>query len=219
MTVTMTADEFSKSGLFDDSRRLPFTDDMILAIDKDLKWETRRPIKYNSMGKRCKCPYGEVGTLLLVTGSHVFLDFDRRLKTELYSHNYNGEGLTTLYRCDYINEISKNWFGCPIIENRDWRPPMFMPKWAPNRYLISRAVEQTVLTDITDDQTIAEGVEVLNRGDGQQAQYTFHGSNKIYPSAVQAFEHGWNSIHGERGLYFHKGPEVWRIVFERLVIE
>lgn len=216
MTIKKTVKEFRESGLIENARRLPFTDNMIVAIDKDLKFETRRPMKYKYDGGRGKCPYGkEAGTLLLVTGVHVFLNQERKIITELHSENSEGQGLSTLYRADCKNN---EWSQQPRILKRNWRNAMYMPKWAPTRYLISRFVEPAILTDITEEQAIAEGVEVLDRGDRPPA-YTFYGSNHVYQSAVEAFEHGWNSIHGDRGLYFHTGPEVWRIGFERLVVE
>lgn len=215
MTIKMTVKEFQDSGLFCTAKRIPFIDGMIMAIDKEIKWETRRPMKYKSSGKRAKCLYGDAGTLLLITGSHVFLDQNRKVVTELHNENSDGTGLTTLYRADWPQ---KEWTQQPRIIRSNWRNAMFMPKWAPTKYLISRIVEPVILTDLTEEQAKAEGVEELPRGEGQSPVFSFYGSGKTFPTAVEAFEYGWDSIHGARGLYFRTGPEVWRIVFERLVV-
>ena len=93
---------------------------------------------------------------------------------------------------------------------------MYMPKWSPTRYLISRIVEPAMLWDITEAQALAEGVEEVSSG---ATKFMFPGTKVLFDTAVGAFRHGWNSIHGCRGLYFNTNPEVWRIVVERLVID
>jgi hypothetical protein len=213
MTVTMTAQQLRDSGLLESSRRIPFTDVMIEATDKGLKTETRRPMKYRYDGSRGKCRYGDKpGTLLLVTGAHVFLNSEGRLETR---GRYITEGMIPIYRVDWVK---KEWPDMPMVARCNWRRPMFMPKWAPTRYLISRIIEPSILSDITEEQAIAEGVEVIERGDGRESEYTWLRRGQIFKTAVEAFEYGWNLIHGSRGLYFNKKTEVWRIGFERLVV-
>jgi len=178
--------------------RMPFTDDMILALDDGLKVETRRPAKYKTSGELAKCPYGQRGDLILITGAHIFLAKDGTIATERKDRN------RLVYRVDWTGEI----------EVPEWRPPMFLPKDSVNRVVMNDGVSLVKLCDITEEQAITEGIRKVRKGVGGAAEpfFTWDPRSKIFfTTARAAFEDLWNNIYGERGLFFGTNPDVWRI--------
>jgi hypothetical protein len=186
--------------LIESARRIPCTDAMIRAIDDDRKTETRRPVKFLANGSPAKCLYGEPGDLLLVTGSHILVDASGQVAKTKEARR------RAIYRAD--------WKGEPAVEDDDWRPPMFMPKWSPTRLLRNTGREIVRLCDITEEQAIAEGIRQVERKGG--TFYIWNDSQAPFLRAVDAFEDLWNNIHKERGLLFGHNPMVWRIQFEKL---
>ncbi len=188
--------------LIENARRIPFEDNMIRAIDSGIKTVTRRPVKINKNGEPAKCMYGAPGDLMLITGSHILVDKDGELIEENKEDRHHA-----IYRVDYD--------GTPEVEG--WRPPMFMPKWAPTR--IVRCVERSVenLCEIDGADAMAEGIKRYPENDGSAV---FHWDEEalrkgeIFTGAVEAYVALWNEIHEERGLLFSTNPLVWRFEFE-----
>lgn len=205
--------QFSKE-FFDSARRIPFTDAMIRSIDAGDKTETRRPVKYGADGRPAKCLYGDPGDLLLATGSHIFLGPDGQVCGS------KDRGARALYRVD--------WNGEP--EAKEWRPPMFFPKWAPTRFLKSISVDMVNLCDITEEQALAEGIIASRIGVGDSTpgkvnipeaiKTVYHWepwpTENVFGTAFAAFRALWDSIHEDRGLLFDTNPTVWRIQFRRI---
>lgn len=189
--------------LIKDARRIPFSDEMIISADYGVKTETRRPIRFKNDGTPPVCSYGQKGTLLLVTGFHIFIGPDGM------RCDSRDKGAVPLYRVD--------WDGCPKIEG--WRSPMFMPKWSPTRFLMNEGVERVKLCDITEEQAVAEGIRTKKIGVGGAAQSVFYwNEHASFKTAVDAFENLWDSIYGERGIFFKTNPDVWRIQFRKIDI-
>ncbi len=186
--------------ILQNARRIPFTDDMLRLVDTGMKTETRRPVRYLLNGKRAKCMYGRAGGLLLATGSHIFVDEHNR---ECDSRDPKAK---VLYQVD--------WKGKPEVE--EWRPPMFLPKRACNRFLSAELIKETNLCDITEEQAIAEGISVKTIEVDRQSRLLYYwksNQNEYFPTAVEAFRSLWDTIHTSRGLWFDQNPRVWRIKF------
>ena len=190
---------------FEKARRIPFTDEMLRAIDEGRKTETRRPIRLMRDGQPAKCIYGDRGDLLLATGWHVFLDAEGNVCEDKARRD------RILYRVD--------WTGDPQVD--EWRPPMFLPKdWA-NRYLANLGTEKEKLRSITEQQAIAEGImetSTVIKGFKHHV-YRWEESGTNYGCAVAAFRSLWDSIHEERGLLFDTNPDVWRVKFKKLEVK
>lgn len=77
-----------------------------------------------------------------------------------------------------------------------WRPSIHMPRWACRLELEIKAVRVERLSDITEDECIAEGC--IDKGD----------------SAGDEFAKLWESINGKRGYGWKEDPWVWVIEFE-----
>ena len=183
--------------LLENARRIPCTDNMILAIDAGLKTVTRRPVKYTASGSLAKCLYGEPGDLLLVTGAHIFVDKHGQVATERKDRD------RVIYRVD--------WDGEPAVEDDAWRPPMFFPKWAPTRVLRNIGTAVVKLCDISPPEALAEGIRKHRIGVGGSAEVLYHWreeSREFFKTPVDAFVDLWNNIHEERGLLFSSNPEV-----------
>lgn len=76
-----------------------------------------------------------------------------------------------------------------------WRYPIHMPRWASRLTLIVTDVQVQRLQEISEDDARAEGV----LPDGFEG-YRGHEGTIGYPTAIWAFRHIWNSIHG---------PDAW----------
>ncbi|MCP4568998.1 MAG: hypothetical protein GY841_15600 [FCB group bacterium] len=166
-------------------------------------------MKYNAAGKLQKCRYGKPGDYLLITGAHILVDSDGN-NTE---PDRKGDRSHAIYRADYEGDAS----------SIEWRPPMFMPKWIPNRVVRNVGVFVEHLHDITERQSIAEGILDFwgYKNEGQESPIIIGHhwdknatKEKFFSSALSAYEDLWNKIYKDRGLFFNTNPEVWRIKFE-----
>jgi len=94
----------------------------------------------------------------------------------------------------------------PDIEE-NWRPSIFMPRWASRINLLVKDIRVERVREISDDDCRAEGV----RGD-------------YYPEITQDeprsrrcyFMELWDSINAKRGHGFETNPWVWVVEFERI---
>jgi len=100
------------------------------------------------------------------------------------------------YRADSANDNA----GCI------WRSPIHMPRWASRITLEITGVRVEQLQDISDEDALAEGVNV---------HPDFHGKarDSIY-SPIQAFRDLWESIHGPGA--WEANPWVWVVEFQRV---
>jgi hypothetical protein len=96
-----------------------------------------------------------------------------------------------------------------------WRPSIYMPRWASRLTLRLTAVRVERLQDISEDDAIAEGVEV-SAGNIKAAELfaeTRPDLLRIAP-AQQAFCELWDSINSKRGYAWDTNPWVWVLTFE-----
>ena len=200
-------------------RELPviFQDVMVNAILEDRKKETRRIIKKvnpdwfydgqrfwtSQKGSLIPNPHGEPGDILWVRECHRWADrlvdgFERDTPYYVqYRSNgkvlqYNFENMSTPYHM-WEPKWAKGWSSDRKYGN--WRPSIFMPRWACRLLLRVTDVKVERIQDITKKGAIAEGVywsEAYPEG------YTIYGPHDFRccaPSAVLTFRRLWNQIH------------------------
>lgn len=84
-----------------------------------------------------------------------------------------------------------------------WRPSIFMPKEAARIWLDVTDVRVERLSEITEEDAIAEGIRIGIGG-------------MPYFSCREAFAALWNSLNAKRGFGWEQNPWVWVISFERI---
>ena len=186
--------------------RVPFSDDMIKSFDAGIKTETRRPVRYTGKGQLEKCLCGKPGDLLLITGSHILVDVNGKI----VGSDQKQDRHHAIYRVDV------NWDYTAV--DKEWRPPMFMPKWTPTRVARNVSVSVEHLHEITSEQALNEGIREIRQKEGPFIM-GYHWrigvpESQLFETPMDAYVSLWNEIHEDRGLFFGTNPEVWRIVFE-----
>lgn len=192
--------------------------------------------RWNSLTKEellATCPYGVPGDRLWVKeGWRVHRDYDR----------FNSELICVAMGCDV--------FGCIDYKEKPrdddfwgkWRSPLFMPRCASRIQLLIEDVRVEQLQDITEEDAINEGIEVVEVEDCHTTSLYFGERRWMY--AKHAYRDVWNHINdqpkpaktkGKITHYFsypwegiretreHKGlpwhiygnPFVWVLEFER----
>jgi len=144
-----------------------------------------------------RCPYGKPGDHLWVRETHTFTETDGETYVEVH---YPDE---TTRRCECsmdAAEVASLW-----IENREeggdgadnWRPSIFMPRWASRITLEVVSVRAQRLQDISEEDAKAEG---------------FTGEH--FDLAVNDFIWAWGTINGKReGCAWQANPWVWAVEF------
>lgn len=168
------------------------------------------------------CPYGAPGDTLWV-------------RETWYCDDYTAGDLAAA-RVGYVGEgpsdedIVKKWksaldfrathdcgsyeAGCPCSDEdgrSGWRPSIFMPRWASRLTLEVLSVRVERLMSITDQDTLAEGVERATP-DG----YVFgtdDGKSSPAGTPRSAFKLGWDTINGARAPW-ETNPWVWVVSFK-----
>jgi len=154
------------------------------------------------------CLYGEVGDRLWVKETHAF-----------YSLNYEDTGkwhptdrdVCCHYRC-----------GIPsVMEERidEWRPSIFMPRWASRITLEIVEVRVERLQDISEADAKAEGLisDEFPIGGEHVMKYGLEGWQHGWfrQSPVDAYARLWDSINGTTHSW-NSNPWVWVITFRRV---
>ena len=144
-----------------------------------------------------KCPYGQVGDILWVRESvSYFRQADGRIQRE-----------KTKYKAD------EKWNGNKLIK---WKPSIHMPKEACRLKLKITNIRVERLTDITEKDAIAEGVEQKFSHLFNEWRFKDYANVKDdWRSAVSSFQSLWASINGIDA--WDEDPWVWVIEFERVV--
>lgn len=174
-----------------------FSTEMVRAILDGRKTMTRRIIKrgvvgrmmsgdqilwpyiYDKQGKSVAvpCPYGQPGDLLWVR--------------EAWKLSPRGNAL---YRADPA-------LG-PDSYEKGWRPSIHMPRWASRINLEVTGVRVERVQDISEDDAIAEGMEIVPVG-------TATWTNR------QSFSILWDKINAKRSHSWDSNPWVWVVEFKR----
>lgn len=195
---------------------------MVRALQRGIKTQTRRLVKSEHIGTTnpphevlkdlspnllkdaasC-CPQGRPGDQLWVKETHTF-----------YSLNF--EGLGTWHPVD--RDICCHYReGCPLeLEQRlgNWRPSIFMPRWASRIQLQITDVRVEPLNAISEEDAIAEGIDVFEDGAGFSIPLP---SGKLGPwqrNPVDAYRNLWEAINGPAS--WSANPWVFVISFKRI---
>lgn len=95
--------------------------------------------------------------------------------------------------------------------NFKWKPSIFMPKEACRLFLKVKAIRVERLQDISEDNAIAEGIEILGYNEGTVYRDYLRDHSETNNSIV-SFSTLWESINGLHS--WSSNPFVWVIEFE-----
>lgn len=174
-----------------------FSTDMVQAIIDGRKTQTRRVMKNPEVSMQ-NCPYGQPGDVLWVRESF---------------------GYTNACELRYKANAEQPKYDKP---HTGWKPSIHMPKTACRIWLQVVSVRAERLHDISEDDAIAEGVKLHEKG----VVYLNYQDQKwgltqfIYNcrTAKESFSSLWKMINGFRDEPYAwlKNPWVWRIEFKRI---
>lgn len=91
-----------------------------------------------------------------------------------------------------------------------WKPSLFMPKQACRTFLKIKSIRVERLQDISEEDSIAEGV--IKENNGQWKNYLV--PQTFWTYAKYSFETLWISINGKESM--NKNPFVWVYEFEQI---
>jgi len=217
-------------------RPILFSAPMVQAILAGNKTQTRRVVKLPKKAKwgteydgqviiddgstfrhdievdELKCPHGQVGDRLWVreTWQGVILDEDEQEEAR-----ENGrEAFMNPQHCIY--KASDN-IDRMIDEDGDqlkWKPSIFMPRWASRILLEITGVRVERLHDISEQDAIAEGIEVLPLQSKNNPSAWYQVGNGLFQgrSARAVYLKLWESINGRESL--DANLFVWVIEFK-----
>lgn len=222
-------------------RGILFSAEMVRAILADRKAQTRRivdprqsasttlvqiggrgpifdaTIEHHRAQMMERCPYGVSGDRLWVRETWYDDLSPAPAPSERERHEDGSvEGID--YRATH--DCSNYEAGCPCNPDGDgrrseWRPSIFMPRWASRITLEVIGVRVERLQAISEDDAIAEGI---TRYDGRWfdgAPHAIKGTAKALPTAREAFASLWDHINGERAPWA-SNPWVWAVSFRRV---
>lgn len=209
-------------------RPILFSGEMVRAILEGKKTQTRRVIKpqppegFRQWGRcingnaawtdhpfqgekgnivHAKGPYGEPGDRLWVRETWALVP-----RTA-----YAGSaGVQQTLRPDDNHDAAIYRAGWDRVPPGQWRPSIFMPRWASRIMLEVTGVRVERLHDITEDDAKAEGV------------WTDSTDMRMLSSAtknhVGAFARLWNEINERRGYGWGSNPWCWVVEFKRIEV-
>lgn len=143
-----------------------------------------------------KCPYGLVSHSLWVR--ETWRCFGGR------EYEYQQEKSSIIYRCD-VN---------PSDDVAEWRPSIFMPRWASRINLLIKSIRVERLNDISEAGAQAEGVEpFFSTHPSIGRDQTMTTGERISDCEHRAsFACLWDDIHGDNS--WQQNPWVWVVEFE-----
>lgn len=195
---------------------------MVRAVLDDRKTHTRRIIKpewwrcldpedeEDHQKALAQCPYGQIGDHLWVR--------------ETLRRCQDSEGSIPLALYD-VGRVPVSRDSAPAEWH--WKnsvlPSRFMPRWASRITLEITNLRVERVRDISDEDAIAEGVEVATAPDGRTYMLTddkpmWLGYGGALPcvSARDSFRTLWDSINAKRGHSWESNPWVWVVEFRKL---
>ncbi len=180
-----------------------------------------------------KCPYGQVGDRLWVRETWAdtsgengpMISYrakggcDRFLVNESYPVDYS------LYpKCNFTMWCTDLRSGA---KGHNWRPSIFMPRWASRITLEIIEISVERVQDMDNDNAISEGINEywIDYDDGGgywnvPALWT-NPDGKIIKKIqtedpIEAFSNLWDSINKKRGFGWDSNPWVWVVKFKRV---
>lgn len=160
-----------------------FSSSMVRAVLDERKTQTRRVAR-----NKQKCPYGQMGDYLWVRETWnvcTFIDGVGIYIPPAIPKAHPGGDYTLIYKA-------------LDPEFNDWRPSIFMPRWASRILLKVTNTRLEPLQGIDAEDCVAEGIE--------------HQCAVERP--IQSFRSLWDSINAKRGFSFDSNPDVWVVEFE-----
>ena len=195
----------------------------------------------NELGEAIKCPYGKVGDVLWVRETHYAYGHWRvcgltkktkKLKYEFVPCDdedilFDNKIYSPELNATFNLEVKPNNYR---LEGWYKRPSLFMPKKACRFFLQIKSITVEQLNDISEEDSIAEGVESCNsvkqkfgctpmvmklyrdyeRKDNSLIDYPCNG----FDNPILSFQTLWESINGKDS--WNKNPWVWVIEFEQI---
>ena len=178
------------------SRSIIFNAEMVRAILKGTKTQTRRVVK--SGHDILDFPYGNLGDLLWVRET---------IKKKVIGLEWGLYGAT--YAADFTAVMGEgprgSYCGRAVVDwkwKRDTLPSIHMPRWASRITLEITEVRAERIQQISYEDIRAEGVE--------------SNLNLETTEARNDFLDLWDSINAKRGYSWESNPWVWVITFERV---
>jgi hypothetical protein len=121
-----------------------------------------------------------------------------------------------IYRANWREDaIARGLDNIPVDDSKiRWRPSILMPRWACRITLTVTAVKIEPLQEISEDDSVAEGIRQMRCGGGSWVGGEGPG-RKItpWPTAKEAFRDLWESLYGPDA--WKKNPTVVAISFQR----
>lgn len=206
-----------------------FSGEMVRAILDGRKTQTRRVIKPAfdikpdarivsvDNGKRDiwfangryfgSCPYGRPGDLLWVRETWRPFTANGSIDAAV-QYRADSKIEQVSMTAGYINRFPES--------PDNWRPSIFMPRWASRITLEVTAVRVERLQDISEDDAKAEGCDKqfrLNVAD-------FFANKNIDFDSISTYSNGfrslWDSINAKRGYGWDVNPFVWVVEFKKV---
>lgn len=202
-------------------RPIIFSTEMVRALLDGRKTQTRRLIKgqdLNLIGIQPEtakrsiaygrpevndlCRYGKTGDRLWVREQINCYDGNTLPKQEPpdFDGNLNN------YGCEYASVARENICPTSVVS------PIYMPRWCCGIELVVTEVSIERLTDISEEDAIAEGLIVTNLGTAKFYKFSEHGND--YMDAIAAYYSLWNSINTKAGTRACDKPWVWVLKFD-----
>lgn len=194
-------------------------------------------------GEFVPCPYGQIGDRLWVREAFALKMMTPPNNDYLYGKiedlgirryggggpptstldaRRNGDNVVTQYRCNPKSpeelHASPGFDSWSMDQPKQWRPSIFMPRWASRLSLKVTEVSIERLHDITDEESLREGVALASAKRPFSAGYVLGGETgerggmPMRSSPRDAFVDGWCVINGEEAWL--SNPWVWRIAFD-----
>jgi hypothetical protein len=172
-------------------RPILFTGPMVRALLNGTKTQTRRIVKHTpKLSDPTFSPYGVPG--------------DRLWVKETFRVNGTMAGPRIKYRADDAELWPQ---ACPddcpdwIADDNNWRPSIFMRRYASRISVEITRVRVEQLQDISEKDAKAEGI-------------TLHGSTRFDGECKLEYKHVWESINGLGSWALN--PRVWVVEFKRV---
>lgn len=100
--------------------------------------------------------------------------------------------------------------------NGNWRPSIFMPRWASRITLEVTEVRVERVNDISEEDAIAEGLAIWLDNEGRHTHYGINRADVWERDPRLTFRRLWDGINAKRGYPFDSGVWVWAIAFKRV---
>jgi hypothetical protein len=203
-----------------------FSSEMVRAILDGRKTQTRRVVRPQPEEKPCGwppelnklswywkneyigipinlvnyCPYDSVGDLLWVREKFAYLQNPEACFKE-------GEFPDVAYWA------GGNWDEAEPDQQPEWKPSIYMPKWATRIWLKITNIRVERVQDITLEDVVAEGVR-LEGEDYMRAAFGVTKKGILECLVKPVFRNLWNSLNAKRGYSWESNPWVWVIEFK-----